>query len=527
MKGKFVKSSAIAFALVLGVFGTMPYSAFALPYEETYNETYNGEGYGEDPYEETTEYENEYGEEFPDEYDEPEVVTKDTSWFDYLNPQTTYHIENEAQLLGFASLVNEQQSDVWKPDRYEDFKGVTFILDSDIKMTGNWIPVGNDDSVSFKGVFDGNGHTISGLSVDASGGYAGFFGYLSGAVKNLTLKGKVKATGGRCGAFAGYLSETGVISGCVSHVKVSAGSETGGICGYNKGLINRTINYGNVKGTMKIGGVCGENWNKITKCGNRGTVKSTTRGYATYGTGGVAGRSLSENSLIDRCYNTGAINSRTEGTGGVTGFANVTGAKIYSSYNTGTISVKNDKGLMTQTVGYAGGIVGIIPSKSVKIIACYNAGTINNSDVSGGIIGQYNNASKNKTDNNIRDNYFVSSGIHYGIGADNTGASINISGTGTISAGALANGAATIGADYINDNNGEYGNFGYPVLVWQEVLDISERSYLSNIPVALQKKFDKYVSSSRKNKEKGYSLYIFFNHNEFSSDAMREYNNER
>lgn len=514
MKTELKKGIALALVLAFGITAVSPWDAYCV------TDTVDDSVYTDETEYVYTDEEGNIMESEP----ENETVTKDTSWFDYLNPKKTYHLRNEAQLIGFASLINEQQVEAWKPNRYETFEGVTVYLDADIKLTEDWIPVGNDDTVCFKGTFDGNGHTVSGLKVETSGDYAGFFGYLSGSVKNLTLKGKVKTTGGKCGAVAGFLSEDGEISDCSSYVSVSAGSETGGICGYNEGTVTGCLNYGSVKGTMKVGGICGENWSSISNCGNRGSVRSTARGYATYGTGGVAGRSLSENALIESCYNSGEIKSRTEGTGGITGFANVYGSRILSCYNTGTINVRNDTGVMTDTVGYAGGIAGIIPSKGVRIISCYNAGTINNSDVTGGIIGKYTNSSKRKEDIYIRNNYFLSQGIRYGVGADNTETSVNLSGTRSTTAGALVNSSATLGPAYIDDNRGEYGNFGYPVLTWQEPLDDSERTYISHIPSGIQRDLDTYLSSRENATDSGYAVYIFFNHNEFSSNVMRKYN---
>ena len=62
-------------------------------------------------------------------------VQKDTSWFEYYDLKDTYEISSEEELLGFASLINENQTDSWKPNRIENFEGVTFVLTDDIKLT--------------------------------------------------------------------------------------------------------------------------------------------------------------------------------------------------------------------------------------------------------------------------------------------------------------------------------------------------------------------------------------------------------
>ena len=55
------------------------------------------------------------------EYSETTYTEKDTSWFDYESPEDTYEISTEAELMGFASLINENQVDKWKPTRLENF----------------------------------------------------------------------------------------------------------------------------------------------------------------------------------------------------------------------------------------------------------------------------------------------------------------------------------------------------------------------------------------------------------------------
>ena len=523
MRRAFKKINIIVLVLVFGITALMPYNAFAdLDIDLALKNHKTEKPEAEEP--ETEDIDDiEYTDDeiIPEE----EFVRKDISWYDYENKKKTYHLRNESQLIGFASLVNERQTEIYKPERYEDFEGVTVILDADVKLTEKWIPVGNDEAVAFRGTFDGNNHTIRGFNIDTSGDYAGFFGYLPGTVKNLNLTGSVKTTGGRCGALAGYVAEEGEINKCTAHVKVSASAETGGICGYNDGTVRNSVNYEKVKGDVKVGGICGENWGRIIKCGNRGEIVSKNRGYATYGTGGVAGRSLSERALIDRCYNTGTIISRTEGTGGITGFANVSGSKILSCYNVGKINVKNDGILIGKVTGYAGGIAGIIPSGSVKIKSCYSACEINNTDVSGGIIGKYN-VSSGKKDENIKNCHFMVPGVKYSVGADSSETAFNLPEGKKIAVGTLVNGATVLGPSYMNDNHGEYGSNGYPVLTWQEILDEEDLQSLSHISPEVQKRFNDFIDSQKKHRI-GYSVYILFNYNEFAANALRGYNEKK
>lgn len=458
---------------------------------------------------------------------EPMAVYPDTSWFDYTQPKKEYKIYNEADLLGLASLVNDQQV-MWKYNKYETFEGVTFTLMNDIDLTQDWVPIGNDEHITFKGVFDGNGHVISGLNVDITGDYGGFFGYLSGSVEDLTIKGSVKATGGECGAFAGHLTEDGKIARCVSEARVTAKAMTGGIVGYNNaGTVWKCSNKGSVTGTIKVGGIAGENWGKVLCCSNAGDVISKERGITTFGTGGVAGRSVSETAKIDRCYNKGRIESKTEGTGGIVGYTNTKGSIVSNCYNVGTISVYNPKSINTigASKGYAGGIAGIVGVKGVDIVNCYSTGTVMNSDITGGIIGKYDNTSKTKEDHFIRNNYFTSQNTKYGIGIDSSGGSRNITnGTTVTSTSSLISGAVDLGPYYIIDSSGSYGNMSLPVLNWQKPLSEDEIVYISNIPVEVQQDLNEYVRKHNTQDRPGETVMMYFNHYEFTSKAIGEYN---
>ena len=447
-------------------------------------------------------------------------ITPDTSWFNfYRDPDKSYTISTEEQLFGLASLVNEQQA-MWKQNRFETFEGVTFELANDIALTHPWTPIGSDDYITFRGVFDGNGYTISGLDVDMTGDYAGFFGYLSGKVKDLKLTGSVRTTGGKAGAFAGYMAKGSKVLRCTSEVSISAGAETGGIAGYNDlGTLRKCINRGRVIGTIKVGGVVGENWGSVSCCGNYGPVTSSQRGMTTYGTGGVAGRSVSVDSSIDCCFNTGVIESATEGTGGIAGYTNSNGASITNSYNTGTVSVKNETShaldnLTEDTAkGYAGGIVGIVGTKGVKIENCYHAGKILNNQISGGIIGKYENVSKVRDDSYIVNNYYIKQDVNYGVGIDTSGKSRNIrGGTTTVSASSLTISAASLGPHYISDSGGVYGNRCLPVLDWQQPLAEDEVQYLTGIPIDVQQNLNAYMNGDSKGRTEGKTLRLFLGH---------------
>lgn len=346
-------------------------------------------------------------------------IKKDTTWFDPYDQKDRYRISTEAQLIGLCSLVNEEQADMWKPSRVEHFEGVTIELIKDIELTQPWTPIGIDDTAYFAGVFDGNGHTISGMDVKYSYGCSGLFGYLSGEVRRLNVSGKNESHDSNSGGIAGILSSTGRIVDCGTDVNVKGLDKCGGIVGnIEGGTVEGCTNIGNISGTHKIGGVAGENrGGRISESSNKGTIKSTRRGVATYGTGGVAGRSVSSDALVTDCYNTGEIHSNTEATGGVVGYMNGSGSTVTNCYNTGTITISIKSSDKEISPVYAGGVIGIAGTNGIEIRNCYNTGMINNPDISGGIIGRYRNDPEYKVKSDyIANNHYLSRAFTAGIG---------------------------------------------------------------------------------------------------------------
>lgn len=426
----------------------------------------------------------------------PSKSKVDTSWFDYKNKKKTYTIKTEAQLRGLASLVNEKQA-AWKPNHTENFRNTKFVLANDIKLSGPWAPIGHGSSYSFQGTFDGNNHTISGLKIGTGYDYSGFFGYLKGSVVNLNVEGKVASNNPCTGTIAGRIDASATITGCTTHATVTGKDKTGGIVGESKGgTVELCKNRGKVNGTYKVGGVVGENFGgKIIKSGNSAEIKSTTRNLGIYGTGGVAGRAVSDGSVVRECYNTGSIISETEGTGGVVGFANARGSRIVSSYNTGNIVVKAAEEGKKKSKAYSGGVAGIVCDNEVIIANCYNIGTSLGADVSGGVVGYYTDKNNQPPKLHITNNYFVNSQYKWGIGIinDSQGATIEDCAVG-ISLGALKNASGRLSSKFRNDSSGIYGNAGYPVLRWQDKLSEDDKEYLKGISVDAQKRLDNYMT---------------------------------
>lgn len=145
----------------------------------------------------------------------------DTSWYD--NTKTEFTLSTPAQLAGLSWLV--YHNIVWG--------NVTIRLGADIDLSAyRWVPIGDytyNESHTFWGVFDGCGHTISGMQVDGEA-YAGLFGYADGVdICNLTLSSTCTVSGMTAGSIVGLIS-TGSITNCRSDATVY-GHTAGGLAG--------------------------------------------------------------------------------------------------------------------------------------------------------------------------------------------------------------------------------------------------------------------------------------------------------
>ena len=458
-------------------------------------------------------------------------VQKDTSWFEYYDLKDTYEISSEEELLGFASLINENQTDSWKPNRIENFEGVTFVLTDDIKLTtSEWTPIGSGSASYFAGVFDGNGHTISDLKVDSASGLAGFFGYLKGEVRDLTVEGTVKSGDSSCGGIVGQLDPEGKVTGCTADISVTGRDKAGGIAGYNNGgTIELCTNLGEISGTYKVGGIVGENWGgTVDKCANKGKVESSKRGVATYGTGGIAGRSVSSEAEVAHSYNTGDIVSDTEATGGVVGYMNASGSTIIDCYNTAKVIVKNKADAKKIAKSYSGGIVGIAGATDVYIRNCYNSAQVLNADVNGGVVGYYINEKSNPDHvKYLRNNYYLNDSAKTGIGLLENENDNNLSKAAAgISSSSLTGLASSLTAAY-KDDMGIYGNNEFPVLEWQESVSEDQRDYMDNVSTDVQKKLDKYIMESSGSSQYGQIILNLFTPDNYINDAMLLYNGNK
>lgn len=175
------------------------------------------------------------------------------SWTTSTDGKTVY-INSAADLARMAFCINNDTG-------LENFgSGYTFLLTQDLDMSAhNWIPIGlsNDtQDYRFKGVFDGQGHTISGIQVNRTNMSCGLFGeaYQPAVIKNLKIANSTITGGEYAGGVVGYAYLVD-ITDIICDATVSGLVDVGGIVGYNRGsTIKRCIYTGSsitVTGTQQ------------------------------------------------------------------------------------------------------------------------------------------------------------------------------------------------------------------------------------------------------------------------------------
>ena len=221
----------------------------------------------------------------------------------------SYTVYNADGLMNVAELVNGGKTDI------------NITLDKNIDLTGkDWTPIGTDYDNSYKGTFDGGGHTITGLTFTTNDEYAGLFGWLNraGTVKNVVMEG-VQITsnqiyGGSIGGVVGY--SWGTIENCSVSGSVSGTDCVGGVVGSQKaGSIIGCSSSATVKGKHYVGGVAGEKWGTMTACYATGNVTLEIASQKNNFGGGVVG--LNGGSRVLACYAIGNVNSKGSSTGNV------------------------------------------------------------------------------------------------------------------------------------------------------------------------------------------------------------------
>ena len=216
-----------------------------------------------------------------------------------------------------------------------------YIQMSHIDLSGyadgeGWEPIG-DNNNKFAGSFDGNGLTISNLTINRPDTtYQGLFGCMDSGAKlsNISLE----------------------------FVNVKGKQFVGGLVGYNHGEIASSYSTGSVEGDRHVGGLVGLNYGEITSSYSTGSVEGDIN------VGGLVGWS---DGKIASSYSTGSVKGDNNYVGGLVGHNH---GEIASSYSTGSVEGNQ----------FVGGLVG---RNYGEITFCYSAGFVKGDMDVGGLVG--------------------------------------------------------------------------------------------------------------------------------------------
>ncbi|MDR1713267.1 MAG: hypothetical protein LBR39_03830 [Coriobacteriales bacterium] len=304
----------------------------------------------------------------------------------------TYLLSTASDLQWFADAVNSGNNAI----------DARLIADIDLSSLpagegGNWTPIGqmtfsgqiaNPDAgtpLPYLGSFDGDGHTISGLSISGtangmalfqyvgpgatlcdftlqgcvSGGYyvAGVAAFSAGTIRGVTSEVTIFATNDVLGGIVGEALDGFVVSDCINSGSITNDSwskssgRLGGIVGKAEysGTISRCGNTGALDGYQYVGGIIGGQFGNVTvsSCYNAGNL--TSRSFGKVYLGGIAGKSQAGS--ITSCYNIGNLYDAHWNTGHIRAIGGIAGCEegraggataISNCYTTGVIDMYTD-----------------------------------------------------------------------------------------------------------------------------------------------------------------------------------------
>ena len=283
----------------------------------------------------------------------------------------SYTVTSADGLMNVAELVNGGKSDI------------NITLDTDIDLTGkDWTPIGTNYDNSYKGTFDGGGHTITGLTVTTYDKYAGLFGWLNsaGTVKNVVMEG-VQITNNHSSGFAGGVvgNSWGTIENCSVSGSVNGEVYVGGVVGkQTSGSMTGCSSSATVKGTVNVGGVAGESWGSMTACYATGNVTLEIYPGKDISGGGVVG--FKGGNSVLACYATGNVNSKGSSTGnvhigGLFGYKYATAIACYWKNNKEQGIGYNKEGIVTEATKVDGTDVTWQKAVDAMNTALQNAGS--------------------------------------------------------------------------------------------------------------------------------------------------------
>lgn len=351
---------------------------------------------------------------------DPDATQDEITWGSDYDTAIEFTISTEAELRAFAKMANEGK----------DFAGKTVKLTENIVLTEDqWIPIAAKATTFFAGTFDGQGNTISGLTLTLEApttdvAFPGLFGKVSGRIQNVILEdvnisspqpnggiasvlkdgtidscsvsGQIQVTANKQGKFQGLaggivamVQSSGTIQNCKNEADLS--SQGGTVAGIAGKVVETTItnctNYGDIKGRNYLGGIVGDLDGTVRGCKNNGTVTSnaTAEESLNYDIGGIAGRATVEAEVSD-CINNGAVAAEhCNRVGGIVGYL-YAGSDVTNCKN--TASVTGNEGI-GGVVGYTAPDAGATANfdYGYSIISCANSGSVSGEKNVGGVVG--------------------------------------------------------------------------------------------------------------------------------------------
>lgn len=268
-----------------------------------------------------------------------------------------FQIETAAQLAHFAKTVNEGEAYLHK----------YIVLTADIDLANKeWTPIGNHSNL-FKGNFNGNNHTVTGMQIRGELDRVGLFGEckkfnVDSAIKNITVKDSVICGNNFVGAIVGSAEEINIENCRSIGNTINGETDVGGICGkiggYSVGKVSQCYNSSKVTGQGRVGGIAGTG-GIAENCLNTGEITIIREGYRS-ACGGIFGifGDATTSARVTACVNLGKV-SGGESFGGIVGKTETSSTGHISNcyYNMDAITGGFDAG----TALTAGQLCGALP----------------------------------------------------------------------------------------------------------------------------------------------------------------------
>jgi len=276
-------------------------------------------------------------------------------------PDDPYQIATAEDLM----LLGDSRED------YDEHFILTADIDLDPNLHGRKV---FDENVIgyFKGIFDGNSHSILHLTMNGNSSGLGLFGQLASeaevrdlGIVDVNIAGRGSSIGGLVGISSGHLINcfaSGIVSG--------TSREIGGLVGQNVGTVEACYSTGTVRGKSFVGGLVGENLGYMMVCYTTSNVSGDSLIGGLVGANGTTSAIRGGPGIIFDCYSTGHVSAAEGIVGGLAGM-NAYGT-VTRCYSTGAVIGNND----------IGGLVGM--NKDAVIQCFWDIQTSNQTTSAGG-----------------------------------------------------------------------------------------------------------------------------------------------